>query len=77
MMVAVGFASCNGFGGKSNEDEFIFIREMNRSLENSNKTIERANIIFWISLESKLNEDFTMKEAEIWKPKADSIRIFF
>ncbi len=75
-MIVIGFAGCNDFGGKSKEDELIVFREMNRSLENSNKTIDRSNKNYLISLESKLYQDFTKTRAEIWKPKADSIQIF-
>ncbi len=70
----VFFAGCSGFIGSNSEKELLLIREMNRSLENSNRTIERSNTMYLMSLESKLYPWWSKSRAKIWKSKADTIQ---
>ena len=71
-MVAVGFAGCNGFGGKSKEDELIVLREMNRSLENALNFIDLKNNSTAISFVNKLMDPNTSLKAQSLKQQFDS-----
>ncbi len=72
MMVTVGFAGCNGFGGKSKEDELIVLREMNRSLENAFNFIEMKNNSTENSFVEKLIDPNTSLKAQSIKTQFDS-----
>jgi hypothetical protein len=54
-------------------NELKILKELNRSLENSNMTIQKSSEVIYHTLENKLVDPASFEKAKIWEPKGKKV----